>query len=553
MVAPLAVDTAADFHAILNVLPGCFIILKCDAPRFTIAWVNDNYLHVTHKEREDIAGYGLFDVFPDNEETARARGVLNIRASLQFVVDNKTEHLMPLQRYDVLNPATKQYEEHYWKLASYPVLDGQQKVQYIVHAVENVTEKVKLQQREKLAWEQVEYERMVYYNLFSQAPVAIAVLKGPDLTIEFANDSMLELWGKTKDILNKPLLEGLPEIEGQVYHTLLQNVLQTGETYADREGLVRLQRNGKMEDGYFDFTYSALRGLNGLRDRVIAIATEITEQVKARKLMEENASQLELKIQERTIELTEANHTLELSNKKMEEFAYAASHDLQEPLRKILTFMDMLDVNEKEQLHDADKTIFKKIRNAAERMKLLINNLFIFSTTSSSLDEAFQPVDLNEILDYVKEDLAVQVTQANAQIKSTHLPTINAIPTQIHQLFQNLIGNSLKYFKPSVPCIINITHKIINTGNNAEKGLLPNTRYLKIDFIDNGIGFLPVYSEKIFQLFQRLHGKAEYPGTGIGLAICRNIAENHKGYITANGRPDEGATFTVYLKYTAKD
>jgi PAS domain S-box-containing protein len=241
--------------------------------------------------------------------------------------------------------------------------------------------------------------------------------------------------------------------------------------------------------------------------------------------------------------LREYASELESQNRDLEQFAYIASHDLQEPLRKIQTFTELLQ----RQIpgNENTKQYFQKISNSAQRMSDLIKAVLNYSKLSKEV-ERLAMVDLNVIIENVKSDYEVLIQEKHAIIEHDHLPVVDGIALQLNQLFANLIANSLK-FNSQEP-VIRITTKIIRrseTDNGDEN--LTSDQYHQINFTDNGIGFELKYAKQIFNMFQRLHGKQVYAGTGIGLALCKKIAENHGGFITAVSEPGKGATFSVYL------
>lgn len=248
-------------------------------------------------------------------------------------------------------------------------------------------------------------------------------------------------------------------------------------------------------------------------------------------------------IMEANDQLETVNAKLLKSNRDLEQFAYVASHDLQEPLRKIQTFTNLLGehLNDPVQL----KKYQEKINQSSSRMQQLIQDVLNFSRISNA-EEAFVQVDLNSIIRHLKTDFELLLREKHAVINCPVLPVIKGIPLQITQLFSNLISNSLKYTKHNP--VIDISWQQLTEDEVRQypklNFMIP---YLEITFTDNGIGFEPEYSEKIFAIFQRLHGKQAYSGTGIGLALCRKIVENHNGVIYASGEPDKGASFIIIL------
>ncbi|MGL2966214.1 sensor histidine kinase [Flavobacterium sp. XGLA_31] len=247
-----------------------------------------------------------------------------------------------------------------------------------------------------------------------------------------------------------------------------------------------------------------------------------------------------------SLSLEQQNLELEASNKELLAFNYVASHDLQEPLRKIQTFASRLTEKENDNISDTGKDYLNRINNSVERMRILIDDLLQYSRATKT-EKVFETVNLNHLLENAKSDLLQSIEEKNAVITSEKLPKMKVIPFQIQQLFANLISNSLKYSKENVVPEIKISCKKVTA---ADEALIPKTtkdKFYKITFEDNGIGFEQIYAEKIFVLFNRLHNKNEYAGTGIGLAICKKIVENHKGFIFAHGKPTVGATFTIYL------
>lgn len=236
---------------------------------------------------------------------------------------------------------------------------------------------------------------------------------------------------------------------------------------------------------------------------------------------------------------------LERSNTELQDFASVASHDLQEPLRKVQAFGDRLKAKCGNQLDADGRDYLERMQNAAGRMQTLINDLLTFSRVTTQA-RPFVPVDLGTIANEVLSDLETRVETTGGTIEIGELATIDADPMQMRQLLQNLIGNALKFNRPGVPPMVKINGRVCrNFGADGDETAANATYCLTIE--DNGIGFEQKYTDRIFKIFQRLHGRSEYEGTGIGLAVCRKIAERHGGDITARSVPSEGTTFTINL------
>lgn len=252
--------------------------------------------------------------------------------------------------------------------------------------------------------------------------------------------------------------------------------------------------------------------------------------------------------EQRAIENDLKNKVEELnrSNKELEEFAYVASHDLQEPLRKITTFSDRLSERYKEMLVGEGSMYISRMIVAAENMRALINDLLEFSRVTRS-DVPFAAVNLSAILLQVRGELELTIEETSTTIQSAPLPVIDAVSSQMKQLFANIINNAIKFHKPGVPPSITIDSVMLTEEEQLVAGLDSGNRYYKICITDNGIGFEPEYAARIFQVFQRLHGKSDYPGSGIGLAICKKIIEYHDGLIYAESQLDRGASFIFIL------
>lgn len=259
--------------------------------------------------------------------------------------------------------------------------------------------------------------------------------------------------------------------------------------------------------------------------------------------------ELEQLDKKRTLDLEEINKELYQSNSELKQFAYVASHDLQEPLRKIMTFADRLQSNA-DNLSETQQKYIDKITISSQRMTRLIDDLLNFSRTSR-LDKAFLKTNLKKVVEEVLPDFELVIGQKGGRIDIDKLPTLQAIPLQMEQLFHNLISNALKFTRASVPPLISISSKVLTPEAVAFfKDLQPNIKYYEIIVKDNGIGIEQEFAEQIFVIFQRLNGKEQFPGTGIGLALCKKIVNNHNGVIFATSQNNEGATFHIILPAT---
>lgn len=250
--------------------------------------------------------------------------------------------------------------------------------------------------------------------------------------------------------------------------------------------------------------------------------------------------------QEAEIRLKEYAKALEQSNKELESFAYTASHDLQEPLRKIQAFGDRLQMRYGDTLDESGQDYLRRMINASTRMRNLIQDLLIYSRVTTK-PVTVNAVALNDVIRAVCSDLEVAIEDAQAQIEVDPLSNIEADKVQIRQLFQNLISNAIKFRAKDRPCIIRISGRMLDTLPSIPQVDTAVTPLYELVVADNGIGFENKYADRILGIFQRLHGRLEYEGTGIGLAICQKIVTRHHGTIAAHGTPDQGATFTITL------
>tara|TARA_R110002020_G_scaffold204645_1_gene408919 strand:+ start:5980 stop:8838 length:2859 start_codon:yes stop_codon:yes gene_type:complete len=316
--------------------------------------------------------------------------------------------------------------------------------------------------------------------------------------------------------------------------TLLKRAKETGK--AVQEGW-RMRK-----DGSLFWASVVITAVHNRKNEVIGFSKfthDLTEKKKTEDKLRLNALELEQK-----------NGELEKMNKELQSFAYISSHDLQEPLRKIQTFSNLIMERESTNLSEFGKDKFRRMCNAAHRMQILINDLLAFSRTNVQ-ERNFEKIDVATIIAAVKQDLKEELEQKQASIEISNTCEVHIIPFQFRQLLHNLISNSLKFSKPNLAPCIRIDSEINTAASFDNSRLSSGTLYCHIRISDNGIGFEQEYNEKIFEVFQRLHGRSAYQGTGVGLAIVKKIVDNHNGIITAKGEPNYGATFDIYIPVPA--
>ncbi|WP_353720540.1 PAS domain-containing protein [Dyadobacter sp. 676] len=413
--------------------------------------------------------------------------------------------------------------------------------------VMDITDRIESEQRLKMNEEHLR-------TLIEQAPVATALFVGKDMIIDIPNEAMLKVWGKGRSVIGKPLREALPELEGQPFLDILDRIYRTGEPHSEQGARAHLVVDGRLQTFYYDYTYKPLKNAKGEVYAILDMAVDVTEQVTSRQKLERSeeryrqlASELERRVRQRTNELHQANIELVNSNNNLQQFAYAASHDMQEPLRKIQSFGSRLQSTYAAQLDDNGKYMLNRIQDASRRMSVMIDDLLAYSRLTTREGE-FGSVQLGEIVASVLADLEISIQEQKTEVIVDDLPEVWGNGHQLTQLMQNLISNAIKYRLPEQESVIRISYRQVT---DAEKEilpkLLPDHPYIRLEVSDNGIGFDEIYLERIFQMFQRLHGRSEFSGSGIGLALCKKVVQNHHGYITAKSQPGKGATFITYL------
>lgn len=489
------------------------------------------YIHLANQNILDVWGKGNDVIGKRYSEILPELGNQQIFEQLDSVYTTGIPFHAKNQRVDLV--VDGRLQSFYFNYSFTPLFDAAGNVYGVMNTAAEVTDL-------NLAKQRIEQSEQNLRNMILQAPVAMCILTGADHIIEIANDFMIELWGKPKDdVMNRPVFEALPDAREQGLEAIIREVYEKGTTFKADEMPVRLIRNGKHEIVYQNFVYEPYRENCGKIVGVLSVTIDVTAQVLARIKIEEIVSA-------RTRELATANNQLQKSNAELAQFAYIASHDLQEPLRKISMFTQLLESRIGNDLDEQSKKHLNKISTSAVRMNTLIKDVLSYSELMKDSEE-FVEVDLNQIIENTLVDFELLIEQKNVSIQYHSLPTLEAIPLQMAQLFGNLISNSLKFSRADVEPVISITSSILTSEEKQLAALDLTIKYYKITVKDNGIGLKREHTEQIFNIFQRLHRKADYEGTGIGLAMCKKIALNHHGDLNANESSENGAVFNVIL------
>lgn len=616
----------------------------------TIETVNDLMLELWGKSKK-ITGLPLLQALPEIKNQVFMK-------LLEKVFDTGVAH----HGYEVqafLN-RNDRLEEAYFNFVYAPVHESDETIKGVIAVGTEVTNQVQV----KKALEASE-ER--FRSFILTAPMPLAIYAGADMTIQIANNAMLQTWGKDSSVIGKKLRDALPELEGQPFFQLLDQVYTTGVSYHAHEDRVDLLRGDEMKTFYYNFVYKALHDADGNMYGIINNATDVTPLVHARQKLEETREQLQIAIEssnmgiwsikpvsneitfserfreifglpghvnasrifacihpeyrktaisklekamqpgaegtyrdefpitnlktgrtkvlrsvgkaffnendqpylmvgsildvtdqkmiERELELRveERTQALKEANEYLEQFAYVISHDLQEPVRKIRTFSDIIQNRYKNDVPAPARDYIDKIDVSAARVTRLIRDLLDFASVESNQKKHIK-TDLNTIIENVKGDFSLLALEKNASISTQKLPVMHVNPVQMNQLFYNLIGNALKFTHENTPPVIEILSRVLTLQEVLQyRNLNPLLRYCQITVRDNGIGFEQQFAETIFGIFQQLHARNQYEGTGTGLAICRKIVDAHRGEMFAEGKMDEGAAFHIILPLEAPD
>jgi PAS domain S-box-containing protein len=656
-------------------------IATISEPDLTFRMANTFYGELVGRTPDQLVGKPLLDALPELAGQGFDQRLRDVLRTGEPFAANEVE--VKLVRQQTL-------ETVYVDLTYQPQREADKRITGVLVVATDVTQQV-------LTRRAIEASEAKLRSVIATAPAAMGLFVGRDLVVELPNQAFIEIVGKGPDITGKPLREIMPELEDQSLLHILDEVYTSGKMFQSYGSQVNIVQHGAMTHNFYNITYTPLIDSGGAVYAILGITIDVTAEVKARQEIQtaqeslqgaielaelgtwqvnlttgqtdysdrlrswcgigkdeiitidrayhsvrksdwalikaavvrattpgsdgiyeveftleaahtgqerilhargkayfndrghayllrgsvqdvtpQRKMQLALEqlVQERTEALAAtneelaaineemaqvnqeqeaANQLLLRSNQNLEQFAYIASHDLQEPLRKIQSFSSLLRQQHADILGEKGNDILNRIEWAGARMSLLIRDLLTFSRISTRKAPQ-KSVMLSQVLEQVLDDLSVVIQESDAQIRVINLPTVQGDASQLGQLFQNLLSNALKFSRidlagqPVTPQItIRSTDVAASSLPSSLQPARPALVYYQIEVIDNGIGFEQKYTDRIFQVFQRLHGKNEFAGTGVGLAICQKVAVNHGGAITALSEPGKGAVFTVYL------
>ncbi|HMT30154.1 MAG TPA: PAS domain S-box protein, partial [Bacteroidia bacterium] len=468
---------------------------------------------------------------------------------LEILPELKDQQFMD-ELFDVLHHKTKHYGKEqpayfirangikeivYFNYAYLPNIEEDDSVSGVIVFATDVTEQVRARQK-------IEESEETFRQLAELAPGKISSTDATG-TVTFYSQNWAEYTGLSKEKLFKQgWLSLMHPDELSTHEKLWKESIATGHAY---EMELRLRnRFGKYK--WHLSRAKAVKDEHGNVLKWIGNLTEIQEQKEQREELQKAVGEKTNELQLANIALKGKNTELQNMNRELEAFTYVSSHDLQEPLRKIQTLAGRILDKESPHLSDHGKEYFLMMQSASKRMQTLIQDLLAFSRLNT-IDRKFEKADLRLIIEEVITDFKDVLTEKKAVIKMMKICEANIIPFQFHQLLHNLIGNALKFSKPDLPPQITISSQLVQANKIKVENILPQKVYCHIHIADNGIGFENKFSKNIFEVFQRLHGKDEYEGTGIGLAIVKKIVDNHNGIITATSKPGKGAAFDIYI------
>lgn len=630
---------AIDFETYYKVAPPT-LILEPNPPYYTIVVANDAYKNVTNTSDNDLIGRPVFTAFPQNPSDSETGNERLMYESFELVLNTKQQHVLPAQRYDIPIRGTDQYEMRYWMVTNFPIVDDAGVVTYIIHTTIDITSTFVLAKNERIVTEVSDSTIKNLKEFFSQAPVAIAMVKGKDLRLELANPHMLQFWGKTTDIIGKAMGVALPELIGQPILKLINHTYQSGKSHYTEDAKLLLVREGTLQEAYFNMVYHPLRDASDQITGIIILATEVTEQVKGRTalLQEQQTSRLAIEaanlgifdldiergilqgdqrcreifgigdvnafdqardfmnalhpddrqevihlmqnafrkpiknddydVEFRTISMLDQRlrwvkakgklffnrqgnparfigTVLDITREKREEelkndFIAMVSHELKTPLTSLKAYVQLMlkrviaqkDLFMSESLTKADHQVNKMIS--------MINSfLNISRLEAGGIKLEKNAFELNTLIAEIINEVTVIIGPHKVIFIENDELWLEADRDKIGQVITNLISNAAKYSPENREIKLNC--------QNLE-------RSVKVSISDNGIGIRENDLADLFSRFKRIESAQtrNISGFGIGLYLCAEIVNSHKGRIWAESEYGKGTVFSFELPLQAE-
>jgi PAS domain S-box-containing protein len=492
------------------------VICLLRGPEHRIEYFNPAYQELL--QGRELLGRTIAEVQPEAED----QGFITLLDQVYQTGETFYGNEMPLQ---VVHPTGEPGQTVYLNFTYQAYQESGQTVGISVFAYD-VTEQV-------LARQQRAAQQRQLRELFEQAPVAIAVLRGPEYVIDVANPLVSALWGRTLDqVMGRPLLEALPEVSSQGFKETLDSVVRSGQAFVAQEVPAQLEREGSLKTVHLNFVYQPLRDEQGRVTGVAAVATEVSEQVAARQQVAQANEQLRVS----NAELDATNQQLMRTNADLDNFIYTASHDLKAPITNIEGLLGALQEQLPGQVRQAGQVpqLLEMMAGAVERFQKTIAHLTDISKLQQSQTQPVQEVDLAEMVEEVLLDLAPELaaTQAQLEMDVASCPTVSFSPKNLRSVVYNLLSNALKYHAPDRPPVVQLRcHS--------------QQQQVVLEVQDNGLGLDAAQQAQLFMMFQRLHSHVE--GSGVGLYMVKKIVENAGGTIAVRSEPGVGSTFVVTL------
>lgn len=514
-----------DFQVLFEAVPELFLILEPHSPSFTILAASDAYLQATLTKRNEIVGKKLFEVFPDNPDDPTATGTNNLKKSLEQVLRKKEAHIMAVQKYDIPRPASEGggFEERHWSPLNTPVLDKNDKVVYIIHRVKDITEFVRLEQKRM---EQVKSAEVKLHKNLLDIKSSEEKIKTSEILLQSSIENLKDIVVLLIDThyqhlkfnaAHKQSMESCYKKEAAVGMNLLDCITHDSDREKTRINFARalagenhttIEEFGEWERRYYETRYCPIFNEKNEIIGAASFATNITERKKA---------------EEQLLE----------TNKELEFFSYAVSHDLRAPLRAIHSYTKILEEDYKDKLDEEGKKAIETILKNSKRMEGLLDDLLTFSRLGKK-ELTSSDINMNSLVKNTARDFLTRDIKNQINLNMHTIPPASGDSTLIKQVWVNLISNAIKYSSKKETTDIHIG--CIEKANK-------NVYYIK----DNGVGFDMNYYSKLFEVFQRLHSTEEFEGTGIGLAVVQKIIQKHHGEVWAESKLNEGATFYFSL------